>query len=106
MDTQLEQPSFIEKGVAHVFRESEGRGHGKFFWGLRPQTPSCFLNRSENLPGSAPEETPYSKFDSYKSISLMTKFLASCGKNAFMTDCVQVEGLFSMEFIWNQISEC
>ena len=56
MDTQLEQPSFIEKGVAHVFRESEGRGHGKFFWELRPQTPSCFVNRSENLPGSAPVE--------------------------------------------------
>ena len=32
MDTQLEQPSFIEKGVTHVSRESKGRGHEKFFF--------------------------------------------------------------------------
>ena len=55
MDTQLEQPSFIERGIAHVFRESKGHGHGTFFWGLGPQTPSSFANQSENQPGSAPE---------------------------------------------------
>ena len=39
MDTQLEQPSFIEKSVGHVFRESEGGGHRKFFWGFTPRPP-------------------------------------------------------------------
>ena len=62
MDTQLEQPSFVEKGVTHVFRESKGRGNGKIFWGLCPQTPSYLVNRSENRPGSAPGDGQTSQF--------------------------------------------
>ena len=30
----------VEKGVGCIYSQSRGRGHRKFFWGLRPQTPS------------------------------------------------------------------
>ena len=31
------------KGVVRIYSQSRGRGHRKFFWGLRPQTPSGSL---------------------------------------------------------------
>ena len=30
----------MERGVGRIYSQSRGRGHRKFFWGLRPQTPS------------------------------------------------------------------
>ena len=47
------QKKNCKKGVAYVFRESEGRGHQKISWGLRPQTPS-FASVTQ-ISGSAPE---------------------------------------------------
>ena len=42
VNTQLEQTSFFEKVVARVFRESEGRGHRKFFLEASPLRPPYF----------------------------------------------------------------
>ena len=33
----------MERGVGRIYSQSIGRGHRKFFWGLRPQTPSDSL---------------------------------------------------------------
>ena len=45
----------MERGVGRIYSQSIGRGHRKFFWGLRPQTPSdSLLLFSPPNPKSAP----------------------------------------------------
>ena len=45
----------MERGVGRIYSQSMGRGHRKFFWGLRPQTPSdSLLLFSPPNPKSAP----------------------------------------------------
>ena len=49
----------MERGVSRIYSQSRGRGHRKFFWGLRPQTPlDSILHFSPPNPKCAPRSSP------------------------------------------------
>ena len=59
---------YIKKGVAHVFREFEGRGHQKFSLGAKPQDPHNVFAPPINCRVSA---TEYKLISSYQNFIVL-----------------------------------